>query len=94
MQLILVAEFQNAINLIAKFQNATNLIAKLQLIAFHPCTCIMKTQSVKVVMLLPHRIKDQIEEGKTIAKKCIADKHTLIAANRSDWFIKVTEEWN
>ena len=57
-------------------------------------TCIMKTQSVKVVTLLPHRIKDQIEEGKTIAKNFIANKHTLIVANWSDWFIKITEEWN
>ena len=57
-------------------------------------TCIMKTQNVEVVTLLPHRIQDQIAAGKTISNNFIADKHTLIVAAWSDWFIKITEEWN
>ena len=57
-------------------------------------TCIMKTQNVEVVTLLPHLIQDQIAAGKTISKNFIADKHTLIVAAWSDWFIKITEDWN
>ena len=57
-------------------------------------TCIMKTQNVEVVTVLPHRIQDQIAAGKTISKNFIADKHTLIVTAWSYWFIKITEEWN
>ena len=57
-------------------------------------TCIMKTQNVEVVTLLPHTIQDQIATGKTISENFIADKHTLIVAAWSDWFIKITEDWN
>ena len=57
-------------------------------------TCIMKTQNVEVMTLLPHRIQDQITAGKTISKNFIADKHTLIVAAWSDWLIKIAEDWN
>ena len=57
-------------------------------------TCIMKPQSVEVVTLLPHSIQDQIEEGKTIAKKFIGDKQTLIVDDWCDWFVKIVDEWN